>query len=162
MTAYTQDDKVITGSGDSLFKKQYSPFSGGAFELIVTTNFREKGAEAARPTQKELEEYEKKEKEKREGYLLLFLMGLGGVFVIVMLIFCYQAICGRHAEYEYQKRARIYKKQDSKIRGSIMKRRSTSTLNVNNKTSNMNLQGRSYMGSEQQAEEQPLQPQPNQ
>lgn len=69
--------------------------------MILTTNFREKGSGAARPTKEELEAYEKKDEEKKREYLLIILMGLGGTFVLVLLIFFWQAICGRHAEHEY-------------------------------------------------------------
>lgn len=55
------------------------------------------------------------------------LLALAAVVALVVLIFIYQAICGKHAEIEYQKRAMVYRKEDANIRNTIKQRKMTGT-----------------------------------
>lgn len=115
MTAFSQTTVPSSSGSDELYKKKYSQFDG-AFEMIVSTNFRPKNEVAQRPTDAEIEKYEREEKEKRDTALLLTLLLLAGVMALVILIFIYQALCGKHTELEYQKRAQDYRKEDVNIR----------------------------------------------
>lgn len=117
MTAYTQSDVDVIkqSNNDEIYKKQYSA-SKGAFELVVSTNFRPKNEAVQRPTDEEIEKYERKEKDKRNTAMLLILLVLAGVVGLVIIIFIFQALCGKHSEMEYQKRAADYTKEDVNIR----------------------------------------------
>lgn len=59
------------------------------------------------------------------------MLGLAVVFGIVLLIFLYQAICGKHVENEFEKRKELYLKEDQNIRQTIKHRKTTQKMKEN-------------------------------
>lgn len=97
----------------SVYTKQYGAGARkAAFEFDVKTAMRSQTGAFGEPTELEIKDYEKKQSEKQDLAVLIALFGLAGVFGLVLLIFLYQALCGKHVENEYETRKQMYMKED--------------------------------------------------
>jgi len=114
----------------------------------VRTAFRTDGTTIGEPTELEIQDYEKKKNEKRDLAVVIALLGLAAVFGIVILIFLYQAMCGKHVENEFEKRKEVFKKEDQKIRQTIKHRKTTIALREK-KLEEANRSKASYVAVEQ-------------
>lgn len=104
-----------------MYKKEYNQ-KGGSFQFTVNTNFRPSDEGVARPTDEEIDNFERAQKEKRDEVLFITLIVLAGVFALVLLILIFQNACNKHTELEYQKRLVQCKKEDVNIRATVKRR----------------------------------------
>jgi hypothetical protein len=94
----------------------------------VSTSFRKRGDSVGEATDEEVQNYEKAEEQKRTAAVAFVLIALGAVVLVVLCIFVYQSRHANHQRVEFEKRAKIYKKESAHIRETLKRRQSTMKL----------------------------------